>query len=64
MIGQGSVRLPEAAEAGLAATPAGRPLEIALKQTAGVHDVFFVFRNPAATAIQPLMTLSSITLLY
>ena len=64
MIGQGSVRLPGSSGAGLAATPAGRPLEIALKQTTGVHDVYFVFKNPAATAIQPLMTLSSITLLY
>jgi hypothetical protein len=44
--------------------PAGRPLEIVLKQTTGAHDVYFVFRSPAATAIQPLMTLSSITLLY
>jgi cytochrome c len=63
MIGQGSVLLPGSG-AGVAATPAGRPLQITLKPTAGMHDVYFVFKNPAATAVQPLMTLSSITLLY
>jgi len=37
-------------------------LQVALKPTAGVHDVYFVFKNPTATAIQPLMTVSSIGL--
>ena len=64
MIGQGSVLLPNSSGAGVAATPAGRPVQIVLKPTAGLHDVYFVFKNPAATAVQPLMTLSSITLLY
>jgi hypothetical protein len=34
-----------------------------LKPTTGVHDVFFVFKNERAAPIQPLMTLSTITLL-
>ena len=37
-------------------------LQIPLKPTTGVHDVYFVFKNPAATPIQPLMTVSSIAL--
>lgn len=38
------------------------PIVIELKPTSGMHDVYFVFKNPAATPIQPLMTLSTITL--
>jgi cytochrome c len=50
------------------AVPGGRGrgaaagLVIDLKPTAGVHDLYFVFRNPKATAVQPLMTVSTITL--
>jgi cytochrome c len=40
---------------------AAGPVAIPLKPTAGVHDVYFVFRNPKATATQPLMTVSTIT---
>ncbi|MGH8637468.1 MAG: hypothetical protein ACREUZ_10085, partial [Burkholderiales bacterium] len=36
---------------------------VALKPTTGVHDVYFVFRNDKATAAQPLMTVSTITLI-
>ncbi len=36
------------------------PVHLSLKATEGVHDVYFVFRNDQAKAIQPLMSLSSI----
>ena len=36
--------------------------EIALQQTSGVHDLYLVFKNDAARDIDPLMTLSGITL--
>jgi cytochrome c len=39
------------------------PVTVDLKPTTGVHDVFFVFKNERAAPIQPLMTLSTITLL-
>ena len=59
----------EAQTAGTGAAPAaggrgrgpGGGLQIPLKPTTGVHDVYFVFKNPSATAIQPLMTVSTIT---
>jgi cytochrome c len=38
------------------------PIEVVFKPTTGVHDVYFVFKNPTATSIQPLMTVSSIAL--
>jgi cytochrome c len=64
VIGEGVVTLPETgANAGPPAA-VGRPLEITLKPVSGVHDVYFVFKNPAATPIQPLMTLTSITFFY
>ncbi|MFT4033396.1 MAG: PQQ-dependent sugar dehydrogenase [Siphonobacter sp.] len=34
---------------------------INLKDTKGFHDVYFVFKNDKAKAIQPLMTLSTVT---
>jgi cytochrome c len=37
-------------------------VEIALKPATGVHDLYFVFKNAKATPIQPLMTVSTITL--
>lgn len=50
--------------------PAGRPagtnpfarppVILKLKETEGVHDVYFVFKNDTAKPIQPLMSLSSI----
>lgn len=52
-------------------TPAGRgrgaftgsgPLVVDIKPTSGVRDLYFVFKNPSATPIQPLMTLATITL--
>ncbi|GAB4020766.1 PQQ-dependent sugar dehydrogenase [Spirosoma koreense] len=36
------------------------PVYMNLKPTEGVHDVYFVFKNDKAQAIQPLMTLSGI----
>lgn len=63
VLGQGAVNVPDTGS-GAGATPAGRPVQITLKPTSGVHDVYFVFKHPTATAIQPLMTLSSIALLY
>ena len=77
LLGQGTVNLPgggrgagptagDAQTAGGGGGGRGRGgaggLQIPLKPTTGVHDVYFVFRNPAATPIQPLMTVSSIAL--
>jgi cytochrome c len=76
VVGQGVVALPggrggtptaaEAQTAGVATGGRGRggaaAVQIPLKPTTGVHDLYFVFRNPAASSIQPLMTVSSITL--
>ena len=78
LLGQGAVTLPgggrasgpTAAEAQAAGGGGGGGrgrggaggLQIPLKPTSGVHDVYFVFRNPSATPIQPLMTVSSIAL--
>jgi cytochrome c len=77
IIGQAAVRLPgergagptagEAQTAGTGTRPAGGRnrspgVQVALKPTAGVHDLYFVFKNPSATPIQPLMTVSTITL--
>ncbi len=36
------------------------PVFISLKPTEGMHDVYFVFKNDQASAIQPLMSLSTI----
>lgn len=36
------------------------PVYLSLKAIEGVHDVYFVFKNDKAKAIQPLMSLSSI----
>ncbi len=52
------------------ATPAGReggggrgttppPLSVEMKPTAGVHDVYLVFKNDRASPAQPLMTLAT-----
>ena len=75
LLGQGAVNLPGGGRAsgptaGDAQTAGGggrgrggaAGLQIPLKPTTGVHDVYFVFKNPAATPIQPLMTVSSIAL--
>ena len=43
---------------------AAGPLTVAVKPTAGVHDLYFVFKNPQASATQPLLTLSTITLVH
>ncbi|GAB3957574.1 hypothetical protein GCM10028805_50530 [Spirosoma harenae] len=57
------------ATAGTAAAPPPRPrrpvpsVKMNLKDTEGVHDVYFVFKNDKAKAIQPLMTVSSIKFL-
>ncbi|MGH9370818.1 MAG: PKD domain-containing protein, partial [Vicinamibacterales bacterium] len=40
----------------------GGGLLVELKPTTGIHDLYFVFKNDKATATQPLMTLSTITL--
>ena len=64
VIGEGVVKLPATGPAAGPPAAVGRPLEIKLKPITGVHDVYFVFRNPAASQIQPLMTLSSIAFLY
>ena len=73
LLGEAAVTLPGAgggaAPAGDAPAPVtgrGRGaagIVVPLKPVAGVHDLYFVFKNPSATAIQPLMTLSTITLL-
>jgi cytochrome c len=78
IIGRATVNLPgagrgsgptagEAQTAGTGMAQGGRGraggLQVTLEPTAGVRDVYFVFKNPDATPIQPLMTLSSITLL-
>ena len=75
LVGQGGVATPGEAAAGPTATDvqaaggggagAGRgrgaaPVAIDLKESRGVHDVYFVFRNDRATAVQPLMTVSTI----
>ena len=76
LLGEGAVNLPgggraagpTAGDAQTAGGAGGRGrggaggLQIPLKPTTGVHDVYFVFKNPAATPIQPLMTVSSIAL--
>ncbi|MBC3788236.1 PQQ-dependent sugar dehydrogenase [Spirosoma utsteinense] len=36
------------------------PVKLALKATEGLHDVYFVFKNDKAKAIQPLLSLSSV----
>jgi cytochrome c len=36
------------------------PVKIALKETAGFHDLYFVFRNDKAKGIQPLMSFSTV----
>ncbi|AUD02574.1 PQQ-dependent sugar dehydrogenase [Spirosoma pollinicola] len=36
------------------------PVKLALKATEGMHDLYFVFKNDNAKAIQPLMSLSTI----
>jgi cytochrome c len=65
--GRGGATATEIQAAG-GAVPGGRGrgaasgLVIDLKPTAGVHDLYFVFRNPRATAMQPLMTVSTIAL--
>ena len=38
------------------------PTRIEIAETSGVHDLYFVFKNETARDIDPLMTLSSITL--
>jgi cytochrome c len=77
LLGQAAVNVPgaggsgstagDAQTAGTGAAGGGRGgrtgVQIALKPTTGVHDLYFVFRNPKATAIQPLMTVSTISLL-
>jgi cytochrome c len=39
------------------------PLVVELKPTTGVQDLFLVFKNDTASAVQPLMTVSTLTLL-
>ncbi|HXW07158.1 MAG TPA: PQQ-dependent sugar dehydrogenase [Vicinamibacterales bacterium] len=39
------------------------PVVVQLKPTAGLHDLYIVFRNAQVTGQQPLMTVSGITLL-
>ena len=59
---------PKSTSAAAAATPPPanpfrRPIpsvKMALKDTEGIHDVYFVFKNDKAKSIQPLMSLSSI----
>jgi cytochrome c len=42
-------------------TPRGpTPLKVDLKEVSGVHDVYLVFKNDSAKAIEPLLSLSSI----
>ena len=74
MVGQAAVNAPGAAPSGPTATDiqaaggAGRgrgrggpaPVSIELKESRGVHDVYFVFRNEKATGTQPLMTVSTV----
>jgi hypothetical protein len=36
---------------------------VELKPTTGVQDLFLVFKNDTASAVQPLMTVSTLTLL-
>ncbi|GAB4045601.1 PQQ-dependent sugar dehydrogenase [Spirosoma litoris] len=46
-----------------AANPFRRPVpsvKMALKDTEGIHDIYFVFKNDKAKSIQPLMTLAGI----
>lgn len=38
----------------------GPPTHISLKPTEGAHDVYFVFKSEKATALQPLMSFSTI----
>ncbi len=48
------------AQGGRGARTASGALIVDLKPTTGVHDLYFVFRNPQASPTQPLMTLSQI----
>ncbi|WP_143092863.1 PKD domain-containing protein, partial [Arsenicibacter rosenii] len=42
---------------------ATKPVFVPLKKTEGKHDLYFVFKNEAATAIQPLLSMSKIKFL-
>lgn len=42
----------------------GGGLLTAIKPVSGVHDLYFVFTNPKASDVQPLMTLSTITMIF
>ncbi len=42
---------------------AGGGVLVTLEPTTGMHDLYFVFKNAKATAAQPLMTLSTMTLI-
>ena len=43
---------------------AAGPITITLKPTPGVQDLFFVFKNAQASPTQPLMTVSTITMVH
>jgi cytochrome c len=74
MVGQAVVNAPGGGASGPTATDiqaaggGGRgrgrggpaPISIDLKESRGVHDVYFVFRNDRATGAQPLMTVSTV----
>lgn len=58
---QGAAGAAGAKPAAPAASPFARPpVRVALKETNGLHDIYFVFKNNEAKAIQPLMSLSTI----
>ena len=40
--------------------PARPPVTISIKETKGKHDLYFVFKNDKATAIEPVLTFSKI----
>jgi cytochrome c len=68
-VGGGRASGPTASEIQAGGGRAGRggrggpaPLVVELKPTTGVHDLYLVFRNPSASAAQPLMSVSTITL--
>lgn len=43
------------------AGPPQQPAHMTIKPTQGLHDIYFVFKNPAANDLAPLMSLRSVT---
>jgi cytochrome c len=61
LVGQASVSVATPPAGSAAARAAAlAPLNVDLKPTGGVHDVYFVFKNERANPTQPLMTLATI----